>query len=428
MHSSGELYSYTFNGGRNAGHEIYIDGQAIAFHQLPVAVAQEGATAIIGKGRVIHPQDLVTEMEYAKARLGGQLPCKRLIIDIHATISDDLHAAFEQYTNGLLSVGKGSTKSGIAQGYASYYEKRAMTIEDLMAEDWDHRFANNYRFYATLLGGREQLAAVTVNRLTVDGKRTQKEVGDLEEYLWELEEVRKKIASYVADTRPIIENIWYHTTIPFTVEAGQGAGLDPYYGIYPDVTASRPLVRIGISDSTEAVIRAEQISLKVGVAKVPYMTSVGSRTHPYDMDSDIAEMYRIEQDEFGRSTGRKRGVYPIDLVAMRALHEAVGYSHVVLTHMDAPHGDIPIEVVVNYRDKETNEVVPYRPYQTHWDQVYGEVIRLPSWDGKTVASMRSVEELPEAARQFIALINQTVAPVALVTNGRELGDAISFLP
>jgi len=235
------------------------------------------------------------------------------------------------------------------------------------------------------------------------------------------------LKSYPVDIRPLIEDVWYHTTIPFSFEGSQGSGLDPYFGLYPDVTASRPLARISIPDSTEGVIMSEHIPVRIGVMKVPYMSSVGSRVPPYSMDKTIADMYRDQNEERGKSTGRDRGIYPIDLVAMRALQKVAGYSHVVITHMDSPHEDIPIEVVIDYKDKVTGKSVPYRPYQTEWDKVVGEVITVDSWDGKQVENMRSVDELPLEARRFITFISKTIAPVAIITNGRPLGNMISFL-
>jgi adenylosuccinate synthase len=425
--SSGEIYSYTFNGGRNAGHEIEVNGVRIALHLLPVAVAQEGATAIIGKGKVVHPQDLVTEISYAEDKLGGRLWGK-LLVDKRAVISDDLHAAFEGFSNRLLHVGHGSTKSGIAQGYTSYLEKRGLTIDDVVSDTWEEKFRKNYSFYATLMGGEAEMSKILVKRFTREGIRMDKPIGSMNEYIDELEHTRKELKKYAVDIRLLLEEVWYHTTIPFTFEGSQGAGLDPYFGMYPDITASRPLARISIPDSTEGVITYEHIPTRLGVMKVPYMSSVGSRIPPYSMDQDIADMYRDQNEERGKSTGRDRGIYPIDLVAMRVLQRASGYSHVAVTHMDSPHKDIPIEIVVDYKDKDTGKLVPYRPYQSEWDRVVGEVITLPSWDGKEVEHMRSYEELPIEAKQFLAFMSSTIAPVAMITNGRPLGNMISFLP
>lgn len=425
--NSGEIYSYSSNGGRNAGHEIEINGVRIALHLLPVAVAQEGATAIIGKGKVIHPHDLITEITYAQDKLGGRLWGK-LLVDKRAVISDDLHAAFEGFSNGLLQVGQGSTKSGIAQGYSSYLEKRGLTIDDVLSDTWEEKFRKNYRFYATLMGGEAEVSNIVVKRFTRDGIRMDKPIGRMNEYIDELEHTREELRKYAADIRPILEDAWYHTTIPFTFEGSQGAGLDPYFGIYPDVTASRPLARISIPDSTEGVIMYEHIPIRLGVMKVPYMSSVGSRVPPYSMDQHIADMYRDQNEERGKSTGRDRGIFPIDIVAMRALQRVAGYTHVAVTHMDSPHKDIPIEIVVDYKDKVTGKSVPYRPYQSEWDNVVGEVITVPSWDGKEVEQMRTIEELPIEAKQFLAFISRTIAPVAIVTNGRPIGNMISFLP
>lgn len=420
------LYSYRYNGSRNAGHEIKFGNEKIAFHQLPVASIQEGAVAIMGKGMLIHPEDLCTEIKYVESKIKGYLP-STLLIDENAIVTTNLHSAFETFTNNKLDVGHGATGSGVAQGYATLYEKRALTIKDLISEDWKEKFASQYKYYSDLMGGDEVLSSTIVNLLTEEGNRNKKPVGTINEFLDSLEEARKNLRGYVAkDVRYIVEDVWKHSYSPFTFEGAQGGALDPYYGVYPDITASRPIGQIGIPDSTEGVVHHDQIAMTLSVIKIPYMSSVGARVHPYSMSEEVARMYRKENDETGRSTGRDRGIYPIDLVAMSAIRDAARYKYLAVTHLDSNHQDIPIEIITHYTNKITGEVEQYRPYQWHWDQVEGHVEKLPSWDGKAVANARSVSELPPNCLKFLSFLSRVLAPVAIATNGPELGQQISF--
>ena len=158
----GTIYSERWNGTRNAGHEIRIGNESLALHQLPIASVQEGATAIIGKGMLVHPEDLITEIKYAESKVGGRLP-STLLIDQNAIITTDLHSAFETYTNKKLDVGHGTTGSGVAQGYASWYEKRALTVRDFASEEWRDKFAKQYVYYADLMGGVDNLSTTLVS-------------------------------------------------------------------------------------------------------------------------------------------------------------------------------------------------------------------------------------------------------------------------
>ena len=427
---SGELYAVRYNGTRNAGHEVYVQNGneyvAVTLHQLPVAVTQEGTTSILGKGMLIHPLDLRTEVSYAEDRLGAALP-GNFIIDNNAILTTDLHSASESFVNSELGI-TGSTASGVSEGYSSWLQKRALTVRDFTKDDWRNKFTQQYNLYSKQLG-EEQLAQTLVNVLTKGGKRRKKPVGTLPEYLDELEDVRPFILAHAADVRPILEDVWRNRLdIPVTLEGAQGGLLDPQFGVYPDVTASRPLGRVGIPDSTEGVILYDQIAFPTAVMKQPYMSSVGSRIPPYEMAPDIANMYRMENDETGRSTGRDRGIYPIDIAAMRAIQRIAGYRYLVVTHLDSNHPDTPIEVVTHYVNKQTGQEEQYRPYQWHWDQVVGVVQRLPSWDGKAVANATRIEDFPPECLQFLRFLSKTIAPVAMVTNGPRLGQRISFLP
>jgi adenylosuccinate synthase len=423
---TGRLWSEKYNGSDNSGHEITKNGIRISLHQLPVASIREGATAILGRGMLVHPVNLLTEIKYVEKKLGAKLPA-RLIIDANVTVSTDLHRAYEAFVNNFLDVGHGNTSSGVSMGYASYYEKRPITMRQLMSDNWKEIFTKQYQFYAALIGGEEVLAAAPVKELTLDGKKAERPVGNLQEFLDRLETARTELRPFVRDISDERIDIWqHHPEIPYSFESNQGPLLDPWFGVSPDYTASRPNGIVGISDSTEGKILHKQIALKVAVLKTPYMSSVGARKHPYAMDPEIAKQYRTDNDETGRSTGRDRGIYPIDLVAIRAAHAVAQYDYVAITHFDANYPNVPIELVTDYIEKATGKSVQFRPYQWHWDSVRGNIMKVPSWDGKKVAEIQTISELPEESLRLMSVIHQTIAPVYMVTKGRNLGETLFF--
>ena len=64
MASSGEYdYVIRFNGGGNAGHTIYLNGEKIVTHLVPCGVLH-GIPSVIGNGCVINTQKLFDELDY----------------------------------------------------------------------------------------------------------------------------------------------------------------------------------------------------------------------------------------------------------------------------------------------------------------------------------------------------------------------------
>lgn len=421
------------NGGKNAGHEVHIlnihgEWVAVSLHQLPVAILVEGYTAIISKTMICDPIDLVTEIAYLEHRQGSQLQAN-LLIDSQAIVGSDLTSAFESYTNNQLGTGKGATGSGIGQAYSSFYEKRDLTMGDLAASDWRNKFALQYRYYASLMRnhhGVSELKNILVNRLTLDGGRIKEPVGTLHEYLDRLEEARRVLLPHIMDTYDLVDKTWKQELhVPIVIETAQGSALDPFLGVRPDITASRTLPHINVSDATEGTIQYRNIAMPIAVLKQPYTSIVGSKIPPYELsNAALIDKYRNENDEFGRSTGRPRGIYPLDFVKEQTLGRVIGPSFTAITHFDANREDRPIEVVYKYEDKKTGIEKPYRPHQDNWNQVNGIKTELPSWDGKAVSEATNVTELPENALRFIALAGEIYGRVIAVTNGKEAEKSI----
>lgn len=424
------IVSYRFNGGANAGHEAVINGKKIVTHQIPIAVAQEGATAMIGRAMLIHPSDAVDEIGYLKRELGGEL-LGNLLIDSNTLLGLDTHRALESALKSIHSGGDGSTGSGIAQGYASFYERTAVTVRDLMDDKtWEATFRKHYELYRILtqgFGDKFELSSIEINAL-VGGKRNKKLVGTETEFIDRLREDRRKLKPYVTDDMYyLLQEAWNDPSIPFTIEGAQGAGLDPYHGVYPDVTASRPMTRY-INDSTYNIILPEKIALRTAAMKTTYLSSVGSRRLPEVRTEDEKKWIQEKFDERGRSTGRLRDIYEVSIPIGQYLQRAAGYKYLVATHLDASKVDAPIRVVTHYTDRITGKEVPYLPYQYHLDGLVAHAVEFPSWDGEAVKQAKSPKDLPPEARSYLAFLSRTLAPVVYGTTGPELGSYISWLP
>ncbi len=419
-----KLISIGPNGGMNAGHESKIDGKTVTSHVTPLALAQEGATAIISRGKLIHPKDLLEEIEGVKQQLGVSNLPGNLLIDERAVLSLDTHRAFEGALNSFTSGGRGSTGRGIATGYASIYLRHALTIKDLLDAKWKDTFREHYKLYAHLMHGFGDVYQ-QLNTIQVPSLHGTTKVGSQNEFINRLAETREQIKGYVEkDMFKRLEKGWNSQT-PITIEYAQAPGLDPFHGVYPDVTASRPLTRY-IADSTYGIIQPEEITFKAGITKTVYMSSVGTRRLPTLMQQREAEQIRKDQHEFGKSTGRPRGIYEISIPILRYYRRVDGYEWLVATHLDAPSEGKEIQVVTHYTDKSGNEM-PYSPYQDYFDDLIPHVVSFEGWDGSGLQGISEPADLPLNARKYLAFLSETIAPVAMATTGPDIGQHISWL-
>lgn len=413
----GPVYSLRYNGGANAGHETYVHGRPIVTHQLPTGVITENVTAIIGRSMVLHPEDLLTEINRVAANFGGELP-GRLLIDSKVVLALDTHRAEERAHNFYTTGGQGSTGRGIAQAYASFYERHPVLLEDLLSEDWEEKLRQHYQFYAKKLAGFDvDLKDIPVYRM---GQEKGSTVGSLPEFLGRLSYCRDRLRKYAEPQMyDLLLNVWQNPNIPFTFEGAQGPGLDPYHGVYPDVTASRPMSH-NINDATYGIIRPEELAQRMAVMKTTYMSSVGKRVLPTFKNEDQEKWIQETFDEKGRSTGRLRDIYPITLPILAYLKRASGYDSLVATHVDASRPGETIRVITHYTDKITGQKRPYLPYQNELDKLQAHIVEFPGWDGEAAKRATLLDRLPEETRRYLLFLEKTVAPIAMLTTGPDL--------
>jgi adenylosuccinate synthase len=421
------LVSIRFNGGANAGHESKLNGKLVVTHQLPMGVTAEGATAIISRGMVIHPEDLITEIASVQESLEGELPGK-LIIDERVTLALDTHRAFESALNSFTTGGRGATGKGISPGYASHYERISITLKDLLADDWEEKLKAHYHLYGSWISGfgsNHELAAAQVPVFSRN-KGEKREVGLETVFIERLRNTRDKINAYASSEIPaILEKVWKNEKIPVTIEGAQGAGLDPYHGVYPDITASRPISRF-LNDATYNIILPEQIFHRAAVMKTTYMSSVGIRKLPAKKDEEYEKWIQESFDERGRTTGRLRDIYPISIPIASYLRKAAGYNFIVATHLDASTEDRGVKVVIGYENQKTGKDKPYLPYQDYLNTLKPKIVEFEGWDGPQVSQAKSINALPKEAKKYLAFLSAAIAPVSMCTFGPGLDEYLSW--
>src|SRR5678816_539612 len=67
-----------YQGGHNAGHTVYVEGQKFVLHLIPSGILHAGVTCVIGNGVVIDPEALFKEVDEL-ARLGVSVEGRLLV-------------------------------------------------------------------------------------------------------------------------------------------------------------------------------------------------------------------------------------------------------------------------------------------------------------------------------------------------------------
>ncbi len=154
-------------------------------------------------------------------------------------------------------------------------------------------------------------------------------------------------------------------------EGAQGALLDIDHGTYPFVTSSNPVAGAACIG---AGIGPKDIDEVWGVTKA-YSTRVGAGPFPTELDGPLAEEIREKGGEYGTTTGRKRRVGWLDLVALRYAARLNSLTAMAVTKLDVLSGLDRVCVCTRYRGAEGAEFDHFPYHQTVLHHARGRVRR-----------------------------------------------------
>lgn len=392
-----KVIHYRDNGGANAGHTVEIGDTRIALHQLSSGVTQKGCVVVMGKEMVIHPDDLILEIESVKKAFSTSTLPAELLIDELAFLCLDTHRAFEVVLKAQSTGSLGSTGRGIAPAYADIIYRHPLQMRDLMARDWEKRVSEHYQLYkAWVQGFGYTLAKVEVPRL--NGQVLK--LGSEKVFIERLKKARTILRPFIQDVHEVLETAWRAKT-PFVFEKAQALGLDHRWGIYPDVTAS-DCTFDGIFSSTEGIVDPQDIAVRAATIKATYSSSVGTRILPTLIKNKLANKIREDAHEYGSTTKRPRAIAHIDIPMLSYFMKVGRVEYLLVTHLDIAYPLQPIKVCVAY--ELDGKKVAYRPDQTFLNKVKPIYREFSSWDGKAVQSVRKPSELPKEAQVYLEFI------------------------
>ena len=112
-----------YNGGANAGHTVYHNGQKIVTHQVPIGVIF-GIPSIIGLGCVVNIEELVKEIRTLQTQ--GIYTEGLVFVDKRAHV-----VGREHLEEDSLDLKIGTTRQGIGPTYRDKYARKGIRIGDI---------------------------------------------------------------------------------------------------------------------------------------------------------------------------------------------------------------------------------------------------------------------------------------------------------
>ncbi|CAL1516522.1 adenylosuccinate synthase [Chitinophaga sp. MM2321] len=383
-----------FQGGPNAGHTLYVNGQKVVLRTIPSGVFHEKTINLIGNGVVLDPVAFKKESEDISA-LGIDLT-KNLFIAEKTHIIVPTHRALDKASE--ISKGNdkiGSTLKGIGPAYMDKTGRNGLRVGDVLSPNFKALYEKLKQKHLQLLsqydieGLNEDIAAWEAEFFEAIPFLQQMNVVSGEYFLNEKLKAGKKVLA----------------------EGAQGSMLDVDFGTYPFVTSSNT---ISAGVCTGLGIAPQWIKEVIGVTKA-YCTRVGSGPFPTELHDATGERLRAAGHEFGAVTGRPRRCGWIDLVALNYTCMLSGVTQLVMTKSDVLDEFDEVLACTAYEidGKQTKQL----PFQLNGLDIKPVWETFKGWSEKT-ATCKQFNELPAEMTAFVSAVDKYLeVPVKYVSNG-----------
>ena len=367
-------------GGNNAGHTIYFDGEKFALRSIPSGIFNPKIKNVMANGMVINPKQMLEELKGLEAR---GITNYQLFVSNRAHVVLPYHEALDGAYENLKGDKKiGTTKRGIGPCYADKVNRIGIRIADLI----------NPEIFKEKL---KDVLVIKNKELEMLGEKPFKLDDIYNEYVVYGQEIKK----FVCDTSLLLEEeIEKNSKILF--EGAQGVMLCVDHGTYPYVTSSSPT---GSSVPLNNGIAPRNIQNVLGICKA-YTTRVGEGPFPTEIDGELANYIRERGHEYGTVTKRPRRVGYLDCVALNYARRVSGINYLSLMLFDVLSGLKELKIcyayeldgkIINTIPATLNELERCKP-------IY---VTLPGWN-EDITHVKSFDELPENAKNYIRKIEK----------------------
>jgi adenylosuccinate synthase len=384
-----------YQGGDNAGHTVVIGDETFKLHLVPSGVLHPHIQPIIGPGVVVNPRTLLEEI--AKLEERG-ISTINLRVSAAAHVIMPYHVALDGARESQAGDGQiGTTKRGIGPAYGDRALRTGIRMGDLLEPE--------------LL--RVRLGAALAEKNALLERAFGLEPFDFERLYRDALQWGELLAPRITDTTRIVQHA-LASGQHVLLEGAQGTLLDLDQGTYPYVTSSNPVAG---GACTGGGVGPLQIRHVIGILKA-YSTRVGAGPLPTELRDDVGTHLVETGREYGTTTGRRRRCGWLDFVPLLHAVQVNSVSSIVLNKLDILSGLEELKVCVAYRidgvvveDWPLNAAVLERA-----EPVYDT---FPGWR-EDISGCRSIDELPRAARRYVAAIEQRAGvPISHISVGPE---------
>ncbi|KAL8795713.1 MAG: hypothetical protein Q9182_007491 [Xanthomendoza sp. 2 TL-2023] len=362
---------------------------------------------LVGTGCVVHVPTFFKELEDLQKK--GLKTDDRILLSGRAHVVFDLHLLIDGLQEGELTqaveqelslrgegsdVNKkpsggaiGTTKKGIGPAYSAKHARSGVRIHQIF-----NKGELDKRLKVLANGARKRYGDA------IAGYDVDEEIARFDTY-------RERLRPFVVDAVPLMASA-QKQDIHILVEGANALMLDIDHGTYPYVTSSSTGIG-GIL--TGLAISPFKIKEIIGVVKA-YTTRVGSGPFPTELNDTDGETLQRVGHEYGVTTGRRRRCGWLDLVILKFSVAVNHYTSINLTKLDILDAFDTIKVAVAYKDTSSGQILEAFPEDLtvldHCEVVYKE---FNGWKAdKEVAGIRTYEELPPGARNYVEFIEHEI--------------------
>ncbi|PZF74699.1 adenylosuccinate synthase [Taibaiella soli] len=380
-----------FQGGPNAGHTLYVNGNKVVLHTIPSGVFQTHCLNLIGNGVVIDPVTLQKEITTIKALQPDLL--ERLFVSHRAHLILPTHRALDAASEAAKGKEKiGSTLKGIGPAYMDKTGRNGLRVGDVLSKDFEKRYNALKEKHLQMLGQYENV---------VNWQEWEPAFFEAIEHLRSLTIVNAEywLENHLKGGKKVL------------AEGAQGSMLDIDFGTYPFVTSSNTIAG-GVCSGLG--VAPSWIGEVYGITKA-YCTRVGGGPFPTELLDETGEELRKAGHEFGATTGRPRRCGWIDLVALRYTVMLSGVTKLIMTKADVLDQFNPIRAAVAYKiDGVETKELPYDLCSVEVEPVYDT---FAGWE-TPVSTCTTYDELPQTFKDYCHFVEQYIGTkISHVSNG-----------
>ena len=386
-----------YQGGSNAGHTVYVNGEKFVLHLIPSGILHDGKMCVVGNGVVVDPAQLLAEIDELRGR-GIRVDASNLAISDRAHVVFPYHKVLDGLQEADASGRKiGTTGRGIGPCYTDKMSRVGIRVGELLDRD---------RLEPRLRANVEQK-----NRLFTALYDTSPLSAD--DILSETLDYAERLKPFVADSIDLLAKVRAEGK-RILFEGAQGALLDVDFGTYPYISSSNASA-CGASAGTGVPPKA--VGKVLGISKA-YCTRVGEGPFPTELNDMIGESLRKNGGEFGATTGRPRRCGWLDAVAVRHTATVCGADGIALTKLDVLTGMDTIQIGTGYQinGKTTDRFVADTAALEQCEPVYES---FPGWT-EDIGACRNITDLPPNAQAYIRAIEDILGvPLETISVGTE---------